>query len=56
MNSNVLLALTLGEKDEKIEARVPKRLKQELKREAKAKGFGGNLSRYLLAIILGRGN
>ena len=53
MNSNLLLALTLGEKDEKVELRVPGQLKHVLKREAKKKGFG-TLSKYLLAIILGR--
>lgn len=40
--------------DDKLELRLPKQVKKDLKREAREKGFS-TLSKYVLAMILQRG-
>lgn len=54
MKAENLLVFTLT-KDEKLNLRLPRVLKQDLKREARQKGFGRKLSAYVLSILLDRG-
>lgn len=54
MSLQTLTALLL-DKDDKLDLRLPKGLKRQLKSEAKEKGFK-KLSKYVLAIIIERGS
>ncbi len=51
ITTNELLLLLTLEKDDKIEARVPRKFKAALEKKAKAKGYK-KLSKFLLAAVI----
>lgn len=52
-NTNQTLTAHLLQKDDKLDLRIPKTLKRELKREMHRKGFS-KLGAYVLSILLDR--